>query len=89
MYYSRKQHEYAPNSVPAARKHVALLNTDLSSLQTWARRSMEPSHKLHDVIRFLKFQRSQDRDVDRCILLIKDYEYILFLLHRLHTLASY
>lgn len=76
MFYSRKQHEYAPNSVPAALKHVALLNTDLSSLQTWARRSMATSHKLHDVIRFLKYQRSQDRDVDCCTLLIEDYEHI-------------
>lgn len=76
MYYSRKQHEYVPNSVPAALDHVALLNTDLSCLHSWARRSMATSDKLQDVISFLKYQRSQDQDADCCTLLIEDYEYI-------------
>lgn len=81
MFYSRKQHEYAPNSVPAALKHVALFNTDLYCLQAWARRSMASSYKLHDVINSLKYQKSRNRDVDCCTLLIEDYEYIASTIH--------
>lgn len=76
MFHSTKQHEYPPNSVPAASRQISLLNTDLSTLQAWARRSMATSSKIHDVIRLLEHQRSQDHDIQCCTLLIEDYEYI-------------
>lgn len=76
MYYSIKQHEYAPTSIPAALRQVTLLNTDLYALQAWSRRSMETSFKIQDVISFLNHQKNQDRDVDSCKLLIEDYEFI-------------
>ena len=74
MFHSNKQHEYAPNFIPVALKHVALLNNDLLCLQAWARRSTATLYKLHDVIGFFQYQRTQDRDVDCCTLLIEDYE---------------
>lgn len=76
MFHSTKLHEYPPGSIPAAFKQIALLTTDGSVLQAWARRSMATSSKLHEVIRFLECQKDQDEDVDCCRLLIDDYEYI-------------
>ena len=76
MFYSIKQHEYAPSPIPAALKQVSLLNTHLIAFQAWARRSMATSFKIQDVINFLEFQKNQGYDEDRCNDLIEDYQHI-------------
>lgn len=76
MFHSTKLHEYPPGSIPAAFRQIALLTTDVSILQAWARRNMTTSSKIHDVIRFLEYQKDQNKNGNDCRLLIDDYQYI-------------
>lgn len=76
MYHSTKHYEYNPSKYHNPLAQLASLNSDLSALQKWARRSTATTHKIQYVIGFLKNHSTKDRDVDARNLLIEDYEHI-------------
>ena len=76
MYHSIKQYEYSPDTVLAALGQIATLNTDIYTLQRWARRSMATAHKIRYVIDFLKFRVTKNQDLQHSAPLIQDYEQI-------------
>ena len=71
-----KHYEYNPSKYHNPLAQLASLNSDLSALQKWARRSTATNHKIQYVLGFLKNRSTKDRDVDARNLLIEDYEHI-------------
>ena len=92
VFLSIKPYEYSPKIVPAALKHINVLHTDISILQSWLRRSLSTTQKIHYVNRFLRQHPSTDADKELDAALIEDYEEIASLIqtytHRIEMTIS-
>jgi hypothetical protein len=77
MHYSIREYEYSIDEPPVLFQKLDKLNSDLRSLQSWRRRSMQSQHKINQVTRFIRSHERKDQlHSECCRALLDDYEHI-------------
>lgn len=77
MHYSIREYEYSVDGHPVPVSKLNKLNSDLRSLQSWRRRSMQSQSKIDQVKRFIRFHEARDKaHSGDCRSLLNDYEHI-------------
>ncbi len=77
MHYSIREYEYSIDETPVLFPKLDKLSSDLRSLQSWRRRSMQSQSKISLVKRFIRSHEPTDHlHSERCRSLLDDYEHI-------------